>query len=196
MTTTRRPSRADLLHIVDLYDIDDVVPAVLHLATPVDVLVGPDVFAVGDGWQYGEMHFPSDDPLEITVDRVVAAVMAQAPVDAEYLDLAYAPHDVVKVQRSGTRHMVFGMGFFGSPMLVAASSVPTDALRDIAGRFINGEVARPDDGGLFVAPADGQPETFMVSSRPSSSGTSHGWMLTVEPLEQWMMSAPAALREA
>jgi hypothetical protein len=143
MLTTSRPPTADEI-VATLSLFADAIPAIesaaVHLATPVDAIIGPVIWREDGFWCFRGIHQPrvgNDDLVRAAANAVELAARASSPTD-QYLDLTGRPGSWAKLARSGERMISFGLPLFGGPMIAADADVPDEVIQQLAADALSG----------------------------------------------------------
>lgn len=107
-TTKSAPTESDIKLALETFEVSDVdlLKAVLHFATPVDVLVGIDIYFQDGAWWYEDIAFPIGMGIEDAIKRVVRAVAVSSAEKSLFLDLSAG--SFTKVVHSGSNKVAFG----------------------------------------------------------------------------------------
>lgn len=141
------PSAAAILGALQRLPADtDVLQTALHLATPVDEVVGIGIWVTDAGVRYRRSQVPlAEEPAEIA-RRAVRLATAGHDEDDRYLDLSGSADPVswCKAVVSGEYLRLFGSRLlFGGPEVVAEPEVPAAVLFAALRRWLDDDSFRP-----------------------------------------------------
>lgn len=129
-----------------LPDDTDVLQTALHLATPVDEVVGIGIWVTDDGVRYRRSQAPlAEEPAEIARRAVRLATGGHGEGD-RYLDLSGSADPVswCKAVVSGEYLRLFGSRLlFGGPEVVAEPEIPPPVLFAALRRWLDDDTFRP-----------------------------------------------------
>jgi hypothetical protein len=121
-------------------------PAAVHLATPVDAVVGMDVWRDEGWWRWRAAAVPmSSEHESIEVHAATAVELAAAGARSEdrWLDLSEEPGFWGKPCVSGVRKIVFGLTLLGGPGITADAGLSDEVVLSLAAAAMNGDLELP-----------------------------------------------------
>lgn len=145
---TTRPDAAAVAAVLERFSaqVPDLVAAALHLALPVDGLVGLNCTTDGQRWSWRHVSTAAGAG---ALTAAEAAGFAVALVDAgsadgdRWLPLDAGSAWLVKVVRSGERSLAWGCELLGGPTVAGDGMVPERVLREVAAGALHGTMDLP-----------------------------------------------------
>jgi hypothetical protein len=146
MVSTTLPSVDDIIGALIPFDgrLPALEAAAVHLATPVDVVIGPGIWRHLGTWRYRGHQIPIvGNELFAAAENAVKVARAGHRRGDVYLDVAEGPQSWAKVLSSGARQVAFGLPLFGGPALTADRGVPAATIAEVAAAAIAGTLSPP-----------------------------------------------------
>ena len=119
-TTKNAPAESDIRKALETFNVsdDNLLKAVLHFATPINTVVGVDIYFQDGAWWYADIAFPVGMGIEDAIRRAVRAVEVSAPEGAHFINSAGG--SFVKVLHSGANKVAFGAEIVCGVRIVAS----------------------------------------------------------------------------
>lgn len=119
-TTKNAPTESDIRKALETFNVSDgnLLKAVLHFATPINTVVGVDIYFQDGAWWYADIAFPVGMGIEDAIKRAVRAVEVSAPEGAHFINSAGG--SFVKVLHSGANKVAFGAEIVCGVRIVAS----------------------------------------------------------------------------